>query len=42
MAYSDFSLRKAKEELNLTLVEGSRFLPEIAPAIPSAYLMEFL
>lgn len=42
MAYSDFSLRKAKEELNLTLVEGSRFFPEIAPVTPSPYLMEFL
>jgi hypothetical protein len=28
MAYSDFTLRKAKEELNLTFLEGRRFLPE--------------
>ncbi|MGV0025469.1 hypothetical protein [Phormidesmis priestleyi] len=42
MAYSDFTLRKAKEELNLTLVEGGRFLPQIEPIAPSPYLLEFM
>lgn len=42
MAYSDFTLRKAKEELNLTFLEGKRFLPETEPIAPSPYLAEFL
>ncbi|KAM3098633.1 hypothetical protein ACKFKF_17065 [Phormidesmis sp. 146-12] len=42
MAYSDFTLRKAKEELNLTLIEGGRFLPKVDPIAPSSYLVEFM
>jgi hypothetical protein len=42
MAYSDFTLRKAKEELNLSFLEGGRFLPKTEPIAPSPYLAEFL
>ncbi|KYC35852.1 hypothetical protein WA1_05650 [Scytonema hofmannii PCC 7110] len=42
MAYSEFSLRRAKEEFNLTFKEGSRFLPETEPIATSPYLTEFL
>jgi len=42
MAYSEFTLRRAKEELKLILVEGGRFLPPIDPITPSPYLAEFL
>lgn len=42
MAYSDFSLRRVKQEFNLTLVEGGRFIPEIEPILPNPYLAEFL
>ncbi|WP_392534307.1 hypothetical protein [Nostoc sp. C117] len=42
MAYSDFSIRKAKENFNLTLVEGGSFFPKIEPLAPSPYLVEFL
>jgi hypothetical protein len=43
MAYSDFTLRKVKEEFGLTLVEGERFLPEILPAkITTPYLADVL
>jgi hypothetical protein len=42
MAYSDFSIRKVKEELNLTLVEGERFIPNIPLIAPSPYLADFL
>ncbi|HAG82286.1 MAG TPA: hypothetical protein DCL61_14235, partial [Cyanobacteria bacterium UBA12227] len=42
MAYSDFTLRKAKEELNLTFLEGGRFLPKTEPIAPNPYLAEFL
>jgi hypothetical protein len=42
MAYSDFSLRKVKQEFNLTLVERERFLPDIDAIAPSASLAEFL
>jgi hypothetical protein len=43
MAYSDFSLRKVKEQFELTLVEGVCFLPEITPLMPSTpYLQDIL
>ena len=42
MAYSDFSLKKVKQEFNLTLVETERFLPEIPAIAPSSSLAEFL
>ena len=30
MSYSAFTLRKAKEELNLNFIEGVKFLPDLA------------
>ncbi|MEB3177555.1 MAG: hypothetical protein VKL59_00715 [Nostocaceae cyanobacterium] len=42
MPYSEFSIRKVKQTFGLTTVEGSRFLPEIAPIKPSATLTDFL
>lgn len=42
MAYSDFSLRKVKQDFNLTLVEGGSFLPEIEALAPSSLLSEQL
>lgn len=42
MAYSDFTLKKVKQEFNLTLVEAERFLPEIPAIAPSSSLAEFL
>ena len=42
MAYSDFSIRKAKQSFNLTLIEGSSFFPRIEPVAANPYLVEFL
>ncbi|MGB8699626.1 MAG: hypothetical protein WCD18_09445, partial [Thermosynechococcaceae cyanobacterium] len=42
MAYSDFSLRKAKQDFGLTIQERGTFLPAIEPIAPSAYLVETL
>ncbi len=46
MAYSSFTLRMAKEKLNLNFVEGVRFLPDFSANYntikPSVYLTEFL
>ncbi|WP_442940746.1 hypothetical protein [Nostoc sp.] len=42
MSYREFSLRKVKQDFNLTLVEGGRFLPQIEPILPSPMLAEFL
>ncbi len=42
MAYRDFTLKKVKQDFNLTLVETERFLPEIAAIAPSSSLAEFL
>jgi len=42
MPYSTFTLRKAKEELNLYFIEGVRFLPDLDVITPSANLTEFL
>jgi hypothetical protein len=42
MVHRDFTLRKVKDILGLALVEGGRFLPEIAPVAPSPYLADFL
>lgn len=42
MSYSDFTIRKVKENFNLNLVEGSSFFPTIEPVIASPYLVEFL
>lgn len=42
MAYTDFTLRRAKQDLKLTFIEGGRFLPETTAITPSSYLTEFL
>ncbi|WP_138502860.1 hypothetical protein [Nostoc sp. PA-18-2419] len=42
MSYREFSLRKVKQDFNLTLVEGGQFLPPIEPILPSPLLAEFL
>ncbi|MEW6498519.1 MAG: hypothetical protein AB1589_39375 [Cyanobacteriota bacterium] len=42
MAYTDFTLRRAKQDLKLTFIEGRRFLPETTAIAPSSYLTEFL
>ena len=42
MAYSDFTIRKVKQDFGLTTVEGGRFLPEIDPIAPSLILAGLL
>ncbi|MEC4814661.1 MAG: hypothetical protein SAK29_15490 [Scytonema sp. PMC 1069.18] len=42
MAYSKFTLSKAVEDFQLTIVEGSRFLPEIPPITPTRLLQDIL
>ena len=42
MAYSDFTIRKAKQSFNLTLVEGGSFFPPIEPVAANHYLVDFL
>lgn len=42
MAYSDFTLRRAKQDFNLTIVEQPTFLSEIEPISPSPALANFL
>ena len=42
MAYSDFTLRKVKQEFELTTVEDGRFLPEFEPIVPSPILLGLL
>ncbi|WP_293142840.1 MULTISPECIES: hypothetical protein [unclassified Microcoleus] len=42
MPYSKFTLSKAVEDFNLTIIEGARFLPEIAPVTPSPLLRDTL
>ncbi len=42
MPYSKFTLSKAVDDFNLTIIEGSRFLPEIAPVTPSPLLRDTL
>jgi hypothetical protein len=42
MPYSNFTIGKAVEDFHLTLLEGSRFLPEIPPISPTALLQEIL
>ena len=41
MAYSDFSLKKVKQDFNLTILE-QHFLPKIDPVVPGALLTEWL
>ncbi len=42
MAYSNFTLRKVKQEFGLTIEEQGSFLPEIVPIVPIDYLTETL
>ncbi len=42
MPYSDFSLRKVKQDFNLTIVETNTFLDKIQPQQPSSFLAEFI
>jgi len=42
MAYSNFTLRRIKQEFNLILQEQESFLPEVAAIKPSDYLIETL
>lgn len=42
MPYSQFTLSKVVEDFNITIKEGSRFLPEINPITPTPLLQEIL
>lgn len=42
MFYSEFTLRKAKRDFDLTTVEAGRFLQQTEPIAPSLYLTESL
>lgn len=42
MPYSKFTLSRAVDDFNLTIVEGERFLPEITPITPTPLLQEIL
>jgi hypothetical protein len=42
MAYSNFTLRKVKQEFGLTIQKQNSFLPETASVAPSDYLAETL
>ncbi len=42
MPYSKFTLSRAIDDFNLTIVEGERFLPEITPITPTPLLQEIL
>ncbi|MEA5595005.1 hypothetical protein [Rivularia sp. UHCC 0363] len=42
MPYSDFSLRKVKQDFNLTIVEKNTFLNNIQPQQPSFFLADFI
>lgn len=42
MSYSDFTLRRAKQEFNLTIVEQQTFLSIITPISPSSFLTQYL
>ena len=43
MAYSEFTLRRVKEQFGLTLIEGICFFPEIQPVEPTTpYLVDIL
>jgi hypothetical protein len=42
MAYSDFTLRKVKQDFGLSTVEDGRFLPEVEPISPSPILAGLL
>ena len=38
MPYSQFTLSRAVDDFNLTIVEGQRFFPEIPPIPPTSLL----
>ena len=42
MPYSKFTLSKAVEDFQLTIVEGERFLPDIPPVTPTQLLQDIL
>jgi hypothetical protein len=42
MPYSKFTLSKAVEDFQLTIVEGGRFLPEIPSVTPTPLLVDIL
>jgi len=42
VSYKEFSWKKAKQDFNLTTVEGERFLPEIPPVMASPELTYIL
>jgi hypothetical protein len=42
MAYSDFTLRKVKQDFGLTMVENGRFLPKTEPIVPGQTLQDLL
>ena len=42
MPYSDFTLRKVKQDFNLTIIEQNTFLDNIQPQQPSVFLAEFI
>ena len=42
MAYSDFTLRKVKQDFGLSSVEDGSFLPEVEPISPSLILAGLL
>ena len=42
MPYSEFTLSKAVENFQLTIIEGDRFLPEVPPVNPTSLLKETL
>ncbi|WP_088241014.1 hypothetical protein [Calothrix rhizosoleniae] len=42
MSYSDFTLRRVKQDFNLTIIEETTFLTSIEPQQPSPFLANFL
>jgi hypothetical protein len=42
MSYSDFTLRRVKQDFNLTIVEKTTFLTSIESQKPSPFLAAFL
>ena len=42
MAYREFTLRKIKQDFQLMIIEGGRFLPSIEPVVASPMLQEYL
>lgn len=42
MPYSKFTLSKAVDDFNLTIIEGGRFMPETTPITPTPLLQEIL